>query len=95
MFGSAIFFISALFKNTGLALTISFVFAGVLIFLSEILPSFLNPLNLVCASSYMKEFETINFFGMPIQSFAVSICITFIISIIFTIAGIKKCLKVK
>lgn len=80
--GELIIFISAFTKNHGVAMAVSFVLIGVIIFAGEYIPSFLSPISLVNTENMLKEFKCVNMFGEPLFQLAVNIMTTVTLTVI-------------
>ncbi|MBQ8791662.1 MAG: ABC transporter permease [Ruminiclostridium sp.] len=71
--GELVFVISAVTKNAGLAIALSFASIGIVIFIGEYLPSTFSPLSLLNAESWLKDPQFINILGYPVISILVQL----------------------
>lgn len=76
-----------------MSLTVSILFGGVLILLSEIIPSKYSPINLLSMSGFFKKFDVINLLGFPVLTVFFSIGVTLFITLCLLFITVKRGIK--
>lgn len=93
IFSAIIVFISSFGKNTAISLGVSVLGGSVLVLLSDILPTAVNPLSLSYMSKAFSEFSLVNVLGIPVYSTAVAFIFTLFVTAVLVMLTARRALK--